>query len=71
MTLLPCADIAAPATRAEIGFHQGKVFKSFFLTSANKKPNPNKIPNIAPDHWHMTAEVDVALSAALIWSSSG
>ena len=29
ITLLPCADIADPATRAEIGFHQGKDFKSF------------------------------------------
>ena len=29
ITLLPCADNAAPATRAEIGFHQGRDFKSF------------------------------------------
>ena len=69
ITLLPCAEIAAPATRAEIGFHQGRDFKSFFWTSAQKKPKPNKTPNIAPDHWHNSAEIDLAFSAALIWSS--
>ncbi len=30
ITLLPCAETAAPAIRADIGFHQGRDFKSFF-----------------------------------------
>ncbi len=69
ITLLPWAETAAPATRAEIGFHQGRNFRSFFCNSTQKKPSPNKTPNTAPDHWHISAEIDFAFSAALIWSS--